>query len=163
MKSTRALAIVAALILLFTTSTTVNASTTPNKLTFFYEINLSFAFSESTADTYLEQIESGESNCKAIMSVAMLLGYADETYGNAFLLNNRYVAKNESSKTIAAGKFKPVFSKPSGSYVCRVSATINLPKANFYSILDNKGNVLVESFPRSKFKKNVALANVTDY
>jgi hypothetical protein len=163
MTLTKKLVILVASTLLLTFVPTASFSAAQNKLTIFYEVNLSFIFDELTADTFLAQIESGEQTCKSIMMVATLKGYADETYGMAFLLNDRYVAKNESSKTIASGKFKSTFSKRPGSYVCRVSATINLPKANFYSILDNKGNVLVESFPKSKFKKNVAVANVTDY
>ena len=163
MNSTRKLVILVASTLLLTSVPTVSASAAQNKLTFFYEINLSFAYDEATANTFLEQIESGEQTCESVMMVATLTGAADKTYGMAMILMARYVAKNESSKTIASGKFKPIFSKRPGSYICRVSATINLPKANFYSILGYEGIVLVESFPRTKFKKNAAVVNVADF
>jgi hypothetical protein len=134
------------------------------KLTIFYDMGLYYAYSQSTADLFVEQLDTGEQTCEALLGVAAFRGYDTENL-TPLLRNTNYKIKNESGKTIASGKFRPKTSRPggTGSDICRVEITLSMPKAKFYDVEISGGQVLISGFPFTKFKKNQARINFFDW
>ena len=154
------IAIVAILCLIFA----VPAEASTYKLTIRFELELYMAFAQMTADQFVEDLDSGEQTCSSLMMVASMRGYDPDNL-DPLVMGQNFKIKNESGKIISSGKFKPQYSRPGGNggVVCRVQATISMPKAKFYDVVDSDGNVLVSGFPFSKFKKNVATINIWDW
>lgn len=134
------------------------------KLTINYDLDLYDAFAESSADKFVGQLDSGESECSTFVTVAVIRQYDPDILDPLFY-DRRYKVKNESGKVISSGKFKSKVSRPDGleSSICRVSVTVSLPKAKFYDVIDTEGTVLISGFPFSKFKKNVAKIDIWDW
>ena len=76
------------------------------RLTIFYDMGLYYAYSQSTADLFVEELDTGEQNCEVMLGIAAFRGYDTENL-TPLLRNTHYKVKNESGKTIASGKFKP--------------------------------------------------------